>query len=166
MDFWKDAKAALATVAPLLGTAIGGPLGGTAANIIVSTLGLAPDTTPQQAAAAVVGASPEQLIALQKADQAFAAQMAQLNLDAAKLTIGDKADARAREIAVRDRTPAVLAFVLTAGFFGLLAVMVFHDVPEGSSTLLNIMLGALGSSFGMMVSYYYGSSAQPAPVRK
>ena len=166
MDFWKDAKAALATVAPLLGTAIGGPLGGTAANIIVGALGLAPDTTPQQAAAAVVGASPEQLIALQKADQAFAAQMAQLNLDAAKLTIGDKADARAREIAVRDRTPAVLAFVLTTGFFGLLAVMVFHDVPEGSSTLLNIMLGALGSSFGMMVSYYYGSSAQPAPVQK
>ena len=159
MDFWKDAKNTLATVAPMLASAVGGPIAGAATSAIIGALGLSPDTTPEQAATAVVGANADQLIALRKADQAFAAQMKQLQLDADKLALGDKADARAREIAVKDHTPAVLAAGLTVGFFGLLTVMLFHAVPDGSSTLLNVMLGSLGSSFGMMVAYYYGASA-------
>ena len=166
MDLWKDAKLTLATVAPLLGTAVGGPLGGTVANIIAGALGLAPDTAPEQVASAVTGATADQLIALRNADHDFAEKMKQLEIDAAKLTYDDKANARAREAAIKDHTPAILALGLTVGFFGLLSVMLFHAVPDGSSTLLNVMLGSLGSSFGMMVAYYYGASApQPGPAK-
>ena len=166
MDFWKDAKSTLGAVAPMLASAVGGPLAGAATTAIVNALGLAPDTTQEQAATAVVGATADQLIALRNADHDFAEKMKQLELDAAKLTYDDKANARAREAAVKDHTPAILAAGLTVGFFGLLSVMLFHAVPDGSSTLLNVMLGSLGSSFGMMVAYYYGASAPQPPTTK
>ena len=166
MDFWKDAKNTLGAVAPMLASAVGGPLAGAATTAIVNALGLAPDTTQEQAATAVVGATADQLIALRNADHDFAEKMKQLEIDAAKLTYDDKANARAREAAIKDHTPAILALGLTVGFFGLLSVMLFHAVPDGSSTLLNVMLGSLGSSFGMMVAYYYGASApQPGPAK-
>ena len=166
MDFWKEAKLTLGAVAPMLASAVGGPLAGAATTAIVSALGLAPDTTQEQAATAVVGATADQLIALRNADHEFAEKMKQLEIDAAKLTYDDKANARAREAAIKDHTPAILALGLTVGFFGLLSVMLFHAVPDGSSTLLNVMLGSLGSSFGMMVAYYYGASApQPGPAK-
>ena len=64
MDFWKDAKNTLGAVAPMLASAVGGPLAGAATTAIVNALGLAPDTTQEQAATAVVGATADQLIAL------------------------------------------------------------------------------------------------------
>ena len=166
MDLLKGAKATLAVVAPALASAFGTPVAGAAVSAIIGALGLAPDATEEQAATAVVGATAAQLIELQKADKEFALSLKQLEIDAAKLTYDDKANARAREAAVKDHTPAILAAGLTVGFFGLLSVMLFHAVPDGSSTLLNVMLGSLGSSFGMMVAYYYGASAPQPGVKQ
>jgi hypothetical protein len=70
-DFWDEAGGVVATVAPVLGTALGGPLGGAAAGILISALGLGKGATPAQVAAAVQGATPEQIAALKAADQAF-----------------------------------------------------------------------------------------------
>lgn len=163
-DFWSAAKGTLATVAPMLASAVGGPLAGAATGAVIKALGLAPDTAPEVVAEAVRNATPEQLMALKQADQQFAAQMKQLDIDAAKLAYADTADARMREIEVRDHTPAMLAYGLTIGFFSLLATMMFHQMPAGSEALLNVMLGALGASFGMAVSYYFGSSNKATSI--
>jgi hypothetical protein len=163
-DFWSVAKGTLGTVAPMLASAVGGPLAGAATGAIIKALGLAPDTAPEVVAEAVRNATPEQLLALKQADQTFAAQMKQLDIDAAKLAYSDTADARMREIEVRDHTPSIMAYSLTAGFFGLLSLMMFHAVPAGMETLVNIMLGALGQSFGMSVSYYFGSSNKATSI--
>ncbi len=162
-DFWTTAGKTLGTVAPMLASAVGGPLAGAATSAIISALGLAPDTTQEAAAAAVVGANADQLLALKKADQDFAEKMAQLQIDASKLTYDDRANARARETAVRDYTPAALAAGITAGFFALLGLMAFRDLPSGNTQILNIMLGSLGAGFTMVLSYYFGASVtQPA----
>ena len=158
MDFWKDAKLTLATVAPMLASAVGGPLAGAATTAIVNALGLAPDTTQEQAATAVVGATADQLIALRNADHDFAAKMKQLEIDAAKLTYDDKANARGREIAVKDRTPAVLAAALTVGYFGFLSLLMFHVLPAGSEEVLKQVISALTTGYTLMLAYYYGSS--------
>ena len=75
--------------------------------------------------------------------------------------LDDLANARGREIALRDKTPAVLAYGVTIGFFGILAYMIARGVPEGSEALY-IMLGALGAAWSNVVGYYYGSSSGSA----
>lgn len=160
--FWDDAIGVLAKVAPLLASAVGGPLAGTATSAIISALGLAPDTTPQAAAAAVVNASPDQLLALKKADADFSVAMGRLNLDRDKLVFDDRASARAREAAVKDHAPFALAVAVTCGFFGLLGAMLYHDLPTGNAAILNTMLGSLGTAWVMAMSYYFGASAPQA----
>jgi hypothetical protein len=160
VDIWNSAKGVLGTVAPMLATAVGGPLAGVATKAIMGALGLAEDTSPEQVAAAVTSAGPDQLLALRKANQDFTLRMTELDIDLLRIEGDDRADARARQIAVRDRIPGVLAVLLTVGFFLVLAWMMGHGVPKdtaGSEAML-VMLGALGGAFGAVVNYYYGSS--------
>ena len=66
MDFTTIIK----TVAPWIGTALGGPLGGMAVTAAANALGLS-DKTTEGLKTALSGATPEQLLALKEADQAF-----------------------------------------------------------------------------------------------
>ena len=55
-------------------------------------------------------------------------------------------------------TPAVLAYALTLGFFGLLSLMIFHVLPVENQGPVNILLGALGTGWIQSINYYYGST--------
>jgi hypothetical protein len=158
-DFGKEALGILGEVAPVIATALGGPLAGAAVRAIGSALGLSADATPAAVSAAVTVAPPDHLLALKQADQAFSAQMKQLDIDLTQADNSERANARAREISVKDVTPSILAYVLTLGFFGLLALMVFHDVPAANDAAVNILLGALGTGWIQSMAYYFGSSA-------
>ena len=164
-----DIKGILGSVAPTIAGLIGGPLAGTAVGAISNALLGHPDATQQEVEAAMAKATPEDLLKLKVAEAEFAAKMKQLDIDLAQVNAGDRDSARKREMAVRDYVPGVLAFLLTAGFFGLLGWMMQTAPPPGSRDLLNIMLGALGAGFSMMLAYYYGSSAgsvQTADAKK
>ena len=163
MDF--DWKKLVASVAPMIGTALGGPLGGSAVAAIAAAFGIAGDDE-QAVAAAVANATPEQLLALRSADHDFKAKMAELGFkneqELARLSVEDRSSARSREISIKDKTPAVLAFVVTIGFFGILAFMLVQSPPEGARDVLNIMLGALATAWISIVAYYFGSSSGSA----
>lgn len=159
-DFWSDAKAALGTVAPMLASAVGGPLAGTAVTFICKALGIDPATPQAQVAAAVAAASPDQLAELKAAEQRFAEAMRQLDITAQQLVYADKASARSMETTTRDPTPRLLAAILTGGYFLLLALMTWRELPPGNAVLLQTIIGALGAGFTMMLSFYYGGVAQ------
>lgn len=159
-----DWKAVIKTAAPFLGTALGGPLGGAAGKLIAVALG-GDETkaTPDDLAKLVQNVTPEQLLALKNADQAYALQLRQLNINEVKdleaLAMQDRTSAREREVAVKDWTPRILAYGVTAGFFGLLYWLMRHEVPASSKDILNVMLGSLGTAWISVVTYYFGSSA-------
>jgi len=158
-SFWDEAKQVLGVVAPTLGSAVGGPLGGLAANLLVGALGLDPTTPAPAVAAAIVGATPDQLLAIKSAEQQFTLALKQLDVSAETVAAGDRASARERETAVKDRTPAILAYGLTVGFFGLLTFLCFASVPTTSHDLLVAMTGVLGTAWISCVGYYFGTSA-------
>lgn len=157
----------LATVAPSIAAAIGGPLASSAVTAIEGVFGITPvgTTTDRQSAlvAAISGATPEQLLVMKQADQEYALKMQELGFNdveaLAALSASDRDSARKREIEVKDNTPKILAYAMTIGFFATLAFMLFANVPTGSRDLLNIMLGMLGTSFVSVIAYYFGSSA-------
>lgn len=164
-----DVAGVLKKLFPFLSVAAtaGGPIGVMAANALGTALGVQnpkPGDISQMLTAA--GATPDQLKAAQDAERNFALQMQQLGFQNAQqleeIAAGDRANARAREIAVKDKIPAILGITITLGFFGLLASMMKWAPPNQNQDLLDIMLGSLGTAWVAVVTYYFGSSAGSA----
>jgi hypothetical protein len=141
--------------------AIGGPFGPIASAAISAALGT-PKGDDKAAEAALLSATPDQLLALTKENDAFQTQMKQLGVDEQKLVYEDIANAREREVSVRDNTPKVLAYGITAGFFGVLGYLVAYGKPEVGGDVVLVLLGSLGTAFTGIIAYYFGSSAGSA----
>jgi len=148
------------TVAPSIASAVGGPLAGMATKAISEALLGKPDGTEDELAAAVARATPDQLLALKKAENEFMLQMRELDIDLERISNEDRDSARNREIKTRDLTPKILAGFITTGYFGVLFYMLTHGLPTtGGSEAMLVMLGTLGTAWGGVVAYYFGSSA-------
>jgi hypothetical protein len=147
------------TVAPSIATAVGGPLAGMATRLISEALLGKSDATEEELLVAVKSATPDQLLALKKAEQEFILRMRELDIDLERISGEDRASARNRESKVKDLTPRVLAAAVTFGFFGTLGYMIQNGLPSHGGEALLVMLGTLGTSWGAIIAYYFGSSA-------
>ena len=147
------------TVAPSIATAVGGPLAGMATRAISEALLGKPDGTEDELLNAAKSATPEQLLALKQAEQSFVVKMRELDLDLERISNEDRNSARNREIKTGDYTPKLLAAAVTFGFFGVLFWMIANGLPANGGEAMLVMLGTLGTAWGAIVSYYFGSSA-------
>ena len=147
------------TVAPTIASAVGGPLAGMATRAISEALLGKPDGTETELAEAAARATPEQLLALKQAEQDFAVRMRELDIDLERIAQADRTSARDREVKTGDWTPRLLAASVTVGFFGVLGYMIQYGLPQQGGEALLVMLGTLGTAWGAIVSYYFGSSA-------
>jgi hypothetical protein len=162
-DFDFDWKKVIGAVAPGLATALGGPLAGAAVGVLSRELLGRPDATQDEVAHAVQAGGVDVLEKIRTADQAFATRMRELDVDVDKLHQADRANARDREAKSGDVwTPRLLAFGITAGFFGVLGWLLAQGKPAEGGDALLVMLGALGGAWASVVAYYFGSSAGSA----
>lgn len=152
---------------------LGGPLGTMAANAVGKAIGADKPLAADDIADAIAVATtkdPEAMLKLRQAEEDFQLQMTKLGFDSAEkieeIQSADRANARAREIAVRDKIPAILAIAVTVGFFSLLALLAFHEIPAAAHDILMTMIGVLGSAWMGIVTYYFGSSAGSAEKTK
>jgi hypothetical protein len=151
------------TVAPSLASAVGGPLAGMAVRTISEALLGKPDGTEDELAQAAVKATPEQLLALKKAEQDFAVRMRELDIDLERLSNEDRNSARNREIQTRDWMPRILAFVVVGGFM-LTVFLVLLGHVDGMkdplmATTVGTLIGFVSAKCEQVVAYYFGSSA-------
>jgi hypothetical protein len=157
-----DITSIIKTVAPWIGTALGGPLGGMAVEAATSALGLS-DKTTSALKQALSGATPEQMLALKQADQQFALQMQALGFkqvtDLEAIAAGDRKDARDMQKATRSVVPAVLSIGITVGYFLVLIGMMVGWFTVSDSQALLMMLGSLGTGFGVVISFWFGTTA-------
>ncbi len=154
-------KRAVRDIAPTIGAAIGGPLTGAAVEALSrAVLGdrSADDSDGRALEAALAAGRPEVFAAIRAADHEFWTALLEAGLEAERIAAGDRADARARHVAMRDITPAVLGVAIIAGFFGVLCLMFFHAVPQGHETEFSILLGALTTMAVAVVNFFFGSS--------
>ena len=148
------------TVAPSIASAVGGPLAGMATRAISEALLGKPDGSETELVEAAAKATPEQLLALKTAEQDFVVKMRELDIDLERIANADRDSARNREVATKDWTPRVLAALVTGGYFGVLFYMLTHGLPTtGGSEAMLVMLGTLGTAWGGIMAYYFGSSA-------
>lgn len=171
-----NVKSIFAKVLPTIAATVipGGPLAQMGINYVASILGGDKiEATPDGLDAAIIkaqGANPDIMLALKKADSDLQVKLAEMGYDSEEkilaLQNADRDSARSREIAIKDWTPQILAFAVTGGFFGMLAVMSWHQIPDGSVKVMDVMLGSLGTAWIGIVSYYFGSSSGSAAKTK
>ena len=165
---WKDI---LRSLAPSIGTALGGPAGGAALAFLGDKLLGKPHASEAEVAAALRDLTPDQQLALRHLETEFAEHMQSLGVDLARLDMqraqisaADTASARERQVKLGDRTPQTLAYIYTAGFFLVLTLqfaLVFMDrkIPEQVLRTLDISTGVLFAFVMASKDYFLGSSA-------
>lgn len=153
-----DWKEIVRTVAPSIATALGTPLIGIAIQALSTALLGKSDGTIDEVSAAVIGATPEQLIAVKKADQDFTVKVKELDVELEKIGASDRASARQREIVVKDKTPKVLAFIIVIGFIAT-AIGVLSGYARVETVLAGTIIGYISAKAELVLTYYFGSSA-------
>ncbi len=154
-----DWRGILGGIAPTLATALGGPLAGKAVAAISSKLLGKPDGTPEEVAAAIAGATPEQLEALRKLEQEFTLALVDKAVELEQIEAGDRANARQREITTHDVTTRVLAYGVTV-FFGVqMWLLHTNAIPAENRDAANQLIGVLYMAVGTVLTYYFGSSS-------
>ena len=156
-------QSSIAAIAPTLGAALGGPFGSAAGRMVSQLLTGEAGAKPEAVQQALQTAHPETLVKLKELDNTYRIQMEKLGITREKLEQLDRDSARAREVAItkagkRDLTPSLLAFTVTLGFFGVLVAIFFIPIVNGMREIADVLIGALGSAWVTIVSYYFGSS--------
>jgi hypothetical protein len=157
-----DWKALIGTVAPWIGAALGGPLGSAAIGAAAEALGLS-DKTEETLKNVLAGVTPEQMLALKNADQAFALKMQELGYkqtsDLEAIAAGDRKDARDMQKATRSPVPAMLSVGVTLGYFAILIGMMTGWLKVSDSQALLLMLGSLSTGWGVVMAFWFGTTA-------
>lgn len=149
------------TVAPMIGTALGGPLGGMAVGILADKLGVEEKTVKAVTTAiSETKLSPEQVSAIRQAEIEFQKFLGQNKIDLERINMENTKSARDMHIANKSYTPQLLSFVITVGFFGILGYMMTSAVKPSEPLL--IMLGSLGTAWAAVCNFWFGSTAGSA----
>lgn len=152
-----DWKKVVGTVAPTIATALGGPLAGAAVAAVGKAVLGKDNATEGEIEAAMVNASPADLLKLKEADNAFKLEMEKLGVDLERVHAGDRDSARKREMAVQDWTPRILAYMVISGFLGIAYTVLFADAKP-DSVLAGTIIGYVSAKADQALSYYFGST--------
>ena len=151
----------VSTVAPWIGTALGGPLGGMAVEAAANALGLSTKTV-DSVKQALSGVTPEQMLALKQADQAFALQMQALGFknvaDMEAIAAGDRDSARRMQTAKPSPVPALLTCFVVGAFTATLVLLLKFDVPATNRDIVVYMIGQLSGGFTSALAFWLGTT--------
>lgn len=157
----------VAKAAPLLGSALAGPQGAAVGQLIAAKWGGSwneLDTLQD-----VIHNDPEAPVKLKQIEADHEVELQRLTLQAATQqlheTLADRASARQREVttasiptAQRDRTPAVLAYLLTLGLFVVILALLWVPLPGENAHVIWGLVSSLATVWVGAMGYYHGSS--------
>lgn len=149
----------LKKLAPLLGAALGGPLGGAAAAFLADRLGV--DSKTVSAVTDVLNSgkmTPEQISAIRLAEIEFQKFLESNKIKLEEIQAADRGSARTMQAATKSAMPAVLTLLITFGFFGVLGWMLYDTTVVDNPPLL-IMLGSLGTAWTGACAFWFGTTS-------
>lgn len=150
-------KRAVANFAPAIATALGGPLDGIGVKALSSVFLGHEDGTEEQIEAAFQNATPDQFVALRKAEQDFSLEVKRIEQSSELAYLGDIQNAR--QSFSHDRGVFWLGiFVLTLCFLFCgctIAFSAYFELPRG----YDVLLGTVLTLCAQVITYFFGSSA-------
>ena len=148
----------LAGLAPTIASALLGPLGGVAVAGLGKIFGI--DNATQKDIAAQFEAdklTPEQIGEIKLLELKLQDNEKERGFRYAELEFKDRDSARDMQKVTLSPVPAILTYLLTVGFFGILGAMFYFPDVKDSPPLM-IMLGSLGTAWTGACSFWFGSS--------
>jgi 4-hydroxybenzoate polyprenyltransferase len=94
-----------------------------------------------------------------KAEAALLTLQINTQKEVAALEASDRDSARKREMAVGDKTTRNLAYLYTAGYFGVLYACWAYGIPKEGHDVFVTLLGVLTAAQAAIMNYYFGSSS-------
>jgi len=159
-------------LAPEIGKSLFGDKGGQTAAAVARAVESAAGTSDAAAATQKLQADPAAalVLRLKLAQIAAARQTEEDEARNAQLAahIANTSDARSQTVKLAQLGSSlawgapVISLIVVIAFFTVLMVIALHGIPAGAETILNVMLGFLGSAFGAVVGYWVGSSSGSA----
>lgn len=148
----------LKKIAPTLVSCLMGPAAGLVVEGVGSLLGISEATVDQvKIGLEKAQMSEEQLVKLRQMEADLKAKEMELGFKFSELEFKDKDSARQMQMATMSRIPAILAIGVTGGYFAILWWLMNGGVPPNSEPLM-LMLGSLGTAWGSIIAFYFGST--------
>lgn len=154
---WKDVGRQVASAAPVLGAALGGPVGGAAGALIASVFGV--ENTPD-AVEKAIKADPESAIKLRELEQRHVERLTELENDRFRIETTDVQSARGAHN--HHWAPSALTMLLLTMYGAAFGALLFWSIPDANKDMVNFMLGQLSGMLSGCVVYWVGSTRASA----
>lgn len=153
-----DWKKTLATVAPTIATALGGPLAGVAVNVASKALGFEPDERSLEKA--VLTGDSDALMQLKQAEQLFLIRLEELGIERDRIAADDRSNARGL-FKVDKRPQIILSAVFIIGYFAILISLMSGavEIPDNFKDSIILLLGILTREVPTIMQFWFGSSS-------
>lgn len=153
---WKDL---VKGVAPVLGTALGGPYGGMAAKWLSSELLGDSSKSPDALEQAITNADPQTFAKIKELDQKFQEDMQKIGLSRDQLAVTDTQGAR--ELFKTNIWPQiVLSCLYTFGYFAMVYVLLSGKmtIPATQSGIADGLILVMTTAQAAIMHFWFGSS--------
>jgi len=168
---WKEVGNTVKKVAPMLGTVLGGPVGGAvggAVSMLMSAFGINSEGDPDPGEVlSRIQMDPEWRVKLRQIESDNQVALQQLVIEQERIYLQDRQSARLADVektkatGSRDYNLYILAWVIVVGFFGLVGLLIFRQIPdtnEMAKVALPMLFGAMISGFKDVLGYFFGTS--------
>lgn len=153
-----DWKKTLATVAPTVATALGGPLAGVAVKLATDALGV--ETSEAALQEAIASNDPGILLKLKQVESDFIVKLEALGVERERIAAGDRSSARSL-FRVNIWPQIVLSTVFIVGYFVVLGLLLSGEIsiPEAMNQMAMLLLGMLAREASTIMQFWFGSSS-------
>lgn len=158
MDIKQVIGSVLDVASPLVNAFVpGGTMITAGIKAIAGAFGLTEDEVTGDKLKDLMAQDKEFALKLRQADQAYQIELLKQQLD-------DVKNARQMNVETtkatgkRDINLYVLSWTLVIGFFALVGLLVFRELPKDTNGVVCLLFGTLATGFGCVIQYYFGSS--------
>jgi len=157
-------KSIVKSIAPVIGTALGGPMAGAAVKMLSSKLLGKEDGTEAELEQFISTASPDQLLQIKQIDNDFKLSMKALDVDVFKLEQEGRANARENH---KDHfMPTLICIVLTLVVTVIAVGLMITTIPESNEGILNMIIGQVLTAWIGSVAYWVGTTKSSSDKSK
>lgn len=169
-------KDLLRDVAPTISAVVGtaNPLAGMALKFISGAVLGKPDATPDELEKAIAALPPDKLVELRISDNAFQAKALELGYRPDELTVQDRGNARAMQVAALAQADLFAKrFIYWYSWFwslwsaSYITAITFLEVPVANQRVVDTILGfVLGTLVASLLGFWYGTSFSERGAKK
>ena len=166
-----DLKSAIATVAPVLASMLGGPLAGSAVTALESAFGLSSGSGVDGITQVVQSGNmtPEIIAAVRAADQKHAEIMSQQGIDVQKMNadfntamieanVKDRQGARDMQVSTRSVIVPIVSCLFVVGFC-IITILKINGAISAVDQTTNDLITTLRDGLMLILAFYYGTSS-------